>query len=146
MTQAGIYRYRRSIDGYTQNEKLNINEVTQDAAGFAVDGAIYLVKTNGNIIKFFNGKKTDTSFEILENDFTNIKVWTSPDSKFIYLFSGGVGRLVVLNKDGKLEKQYEFENQKKPRSLTINEQAGLAYFANDNKIYEFKLTHLNKNK
>ena len=70
------------------------------------------------------------------------KIFTSAETKYLYLFDPAAKRIVVLNKEGELTKQYLFETLENINDFTVNEKNKKIYLTSGSKIYQVDLTHL----
>lgn len=90
-----------------------VNEL-KEAISMATDGSIYVLKTEGLIIKYFRGEKVETIKPLLEIPLGgDNKIFTGNDFKNLYISDPKNKRLIVLNKKGEVINQYindEFAN------------------------------------
>jgi len=69
---------------------------------------IYIIKENGELVSYSNGLKTDFEVSGLEEPFKSpVKVVTDIDFSNIYVADAGKNRIVVVNKEGELIKQFK---------------------------------------
>ncbi len=89
-------------------------EELKQATSMTIDGSIYVLKTDGLIIKYFRGKKVETVKPLLEIPAVGEnKIFTGNDFKNLYISDSKNKRLIVLNQKGELINQYvndEFAN------------------------------------
>jgi hypothetical protein len=141
-----IYRFTKNGDELTSPTPwLNSKENLADAAGMDIDGNIYLLKNNGEILKYAKGKKQDfpqTAVEPAMSRATAIKV--PPESNYIYIFEPANKRLIVLNKDGKFNCQYTSDKLDDLKDFQIDEKNNKIYFLNDSTVYSVDMSHLGK--
>lgn len=139
-----IYRFRRLGQAFGSptnwlREKIDLSQVTS----FAIDGQIYLLKNNGQILKLLNGLKTD--FEISDIDpklESPSKLHTFIDSNYLYILDPPTKRLVVLDKEGKLIIQYHSEEFDNLKDFVVDESDSKIYILNGNKIFGIPANHL----
>jgi hypothetical protein len=138
-----IYRHASTLTGFARGtpwlqEELDI----ENATSIAIDGSIYLTKSNGEIIKLSNGTKDDFTASIDPAISSPAKIWTSPDSKYLYILEPAKKRLVVLDKDGKLKNQYFGEQFNDLKDFTVLEKEKKIYLLNGTQIYGIVADHL----
>lgn len=114
----------------------------RNAKSMAIDGSIYVGTFDGKILKFENGQQMDFSAEIIPSLSSEIKIWTSADTSFIYVLESSTKRLIVLNKQGKLQTQYFSEKFDNLKDFAVAEKEKRIYFLSDNSIYGITATHL----
>ena len=73
----------------------------------AIDSSIYLLKSDGNLLKYTRGVKDAFKISGLEKPLSSPnQIFTDADMKNIYVADKGNKRIVVLGKDEKFVKQY----------------------------------------
>lgn len=112
------------------------------AKSLAIDGAIYLGTTDGKILKFANGQQTEFSVEVDPALSSEIKIWTSTESSFLYVLEPQAKRLIVLDKDGELIIQYFSEKFDNLKNLAVREKEKKIYLLSGDFVYEIAATHL----
>ncbi len=140
-----IYRYNKTINSYGDprdwlKEAVNLAE----AKSIAVDGSVYLLKSNGEISKLENGKTVDFSIKTIEPALNlPTKIQTTENSNYIYLLDPNNKRVVVINKsDGNLVAQYFSEAFNDLKDMIVNESAKQIYLLNNTSVYGIALSHL----
>lgn len=140
-----IYRHTASLSGYTRGASWIQDETVNkdDMVSFAIDGAIYVLKNNGEIIKFTSGYKQKfepTTPDPVWNNPT--KIWTSNKTDYIYVLDPGEKRLVVFDKKGKLIVQYYSDKFNNLKDFAVNEQEKKIYLLDDTIVYGILASHL----
>jgi len=140
-----IYRHIASLSGYARGAAWIKDEtINKDGMiSFAVDGAIYVLKNNGEIIKFTSGYKQKfepTTPDPVWNKPT--KLWTSNKTDYIYVLDPGEKRLVVFDKKGKLIIQYYSDKFNNLKDFAVNEQEKKIYLLDDTIVYGILASHL----
>ncbi|MBI4653152.1 hypothetical protein HY750_02765 [Candidatus Kuenenbacteria bacterium] len=122
-------------NNWLKDEQVNLNE----GVSMAIDGAVYVLKSNGEVLKFIQGKKQEFVLKNLELALKNpTKIWTSFNSKYIYILDPETKRLIILDKQGKVQKQYTSEKFIHLKNFVVDEQKNKFYILADNKVYELK--------
>lgn len=112
----------------------------QNATDIAIDSSIYILKTDGTILKYTRGTPDNFKVTGLDKPFNKpTRLFTSEDTANIYILDRGNGRLVKLNKDGAYESQYQAGQLSKAQAIDIFEKDKKAYFLIDKKIYEMQI-------
>lgn len=137
-----IYRYIRAAKGFSAPfEWLKEEDDLSRVADIAIDGNIYLLKTDGSVNKFLKGKqqefKTETLYEPIEN--AN-KIIASSELEYIYIFEPGKKRLAVFDKKGSFAGQYIF-NMENIEDLDISEKNAMIYILKEASVYRAELSH-----
>jgi hypothetical protein len=138
-----IYRFKKSSTGFEEptawlKEKADFSDVVD----ISIDGYIYILKSNGQLLKFLKGKKKDFELDIVEPAIEKAtKVFVSPNLKYIYILEPLKQRLIIFNKTGDFLMQYQSDQFTDLRDFAVNEPAKKIYFLNGNSIYEVEGAH-----
>lgn len=136
-----IIRYNRWDNSFTSAQTWlgdnNLDKITS----LAIDGSIFTWHDNGQINKFIRGKLEKFSVEEIEpNIDSSFLIASSNDLPMLYLLENKNKRIIILNKEGKLIKQYYSEIFNKTIGMTIAQikenNKRLIYFMDNNNIYE----------
>ncbi len=114
-----------------------------DLAGvvdMSIDGSIYLLYSNGSLLKFFAGKVADFNLTGLDMPLRSpTAMFTDDHTMSIYIADAGNQRILQMDKDGKFQRQFRLaENPQilgQVKSLYVNESGGEFYFVTDNALY-----------
>ena len=138
-----IYRYNKTADGFTgMQEWIKESVDFSNAVSVSIDGHIYILKSNGELLKFLKGQKQDFEIEIIEPALEQpTKVIISPKQKYIYILEPGEQRLAVFDKTGKFLLQYYADQFTDLKDFTIDETDKKIYFLNGTSIYGVEGTH-----
>lgn len=139
-----IYRYTLNNKGFSVpydwiKEKIDL----KNSAGLAIDGFVYILKGNGEIVKMLSGKQEDIKLETVEPVLqfaTRLDV--SMEKDFIYILDVIEKRLLVFNKTGKFITQYQSSQLQNLRDFAVDEKNKLIYFLAGKIIYEVGAVHL----
>lgn len=137
-----IYKYQIIEAGFA-NQKNWLAEKNVDLSGavsMAIDSNLYLLERNGQILKFYTGKKQNFAIKNLEPILTNpIKIHTSLDDQYIYILEPAGKRLIIADKDGKLIIQYYSEKFSNLKDFAVLEKAKKIYLLNDQQLYQITI-------
>lgn len=148
--QAQILKFVPTEEGYSKTNYLSQN-VTPDfskSTSIAIDGSIYVLLNDGAIEKFTRGKQDRFAVSSLDKPFLSpSKMFTNIDTKNLYILDNGNSRIVVLNKEGIYQTQYQAEILKNAKDFEVLEkdpstgsgQGKKIYVLSQNKIYEIEL-------
>jgi hypothetical protein len=135
-----IYKRLKSGAGYTsRTEYITDNSNINGSKSLAIDSSVYVLDSNGKIIKFLSGKKQDFNLKespVSLNDAE--KVFANEDVKDIYLLSKSNGRIYRISTDGKYLGQYVSDQIKSASGVFIEDETTTTYFAQNGVIYKFK--------
>jgi len=138
-----IFKHLPAESGYSRGTPwIKDNTDIKNAVSFAIDGSIYLARKNGEINKFDNGKKTEFSYSLDPALASPTKIWTSPESSYIYILEPAEKRLVVLDKEGKLKVQYVSGQFNDLKDFVVQEKEKEIYLLSANQIFGIIATHL----
>ncbi len=138
-----IFKHQKSGDVYEtgtawlSNSELNLN----DAVSLAIDGSLYLLKSNGELNKYYGGVK-DKDFALASFDpqlTAAQKVFTDENSQNVYILDAANQRLIAVNKNGELARQYTADEFTDLKDMVVDEINKKAYLLNGTKIYQVDL-------
>lgn len=113
-----------------------------DARGIAVDGDVYVALPN-EIKKFRTGNAVSFAVNPIDPSLTDIKgLYTTADSSSLYILDQGGARLLVVNKNGKLTRQYEIGQGMSASAFAVSEANKSAYMLVGSTIIKIPLSHL----
>ncbi len=113
-----------------------------DPRGITVDGDVYVALPN-EVKKYRTGTAIPFSLGMIEPALSDIKrISTIANSSFLYILDQGGNRLLAVNKNGKLAKQYELPPGQTAQGVAINEAAKIGYLLIGTNIVIVPLTHL----
>ncbi|HUV46757.1 MAG TPA: hypothetical protein VMW29_01350 [Candidatus Bathyarchaeia archaeon] len=126
-----------SATNYLKVESLDF----EDAVSMAIDGSVWLLFSDGSIVKFTRGVKepflvsgADTNFDSPE------KIYTDPDLENLYVLDRKNTRVVVINKDtGEYKAQYFWPGMAGAYDLFASEEEAKILLLTGERIYEIPL-------
>jgi len=132
-----IYKYLKNSGGFSaKSDWLSDTVDLSQASDLFIDGDIYVLKNNGQVLRFFKGKAVDYSSSIISPAMTNADKLVVGD-KNIYIFEASSQRLVVLAKpNGILLNQYKLNFSKTIKDFSVDEGAKIIYVLDDVGIYK----------
>ncbi|MBI2025888.1 MAG: hypothetical protein HYT06_00755 [Candidatus Levybacteria bacterium] len=110
------------------------------AVSIAIDNNIYVLFSDGNVVKYFKGQAQDFSFKGLDKSLSNpTKIYTTPDFDNIYVLDKGNLRIVVFDKTGSFKAQYLAGVVRNAKDFEVLEADKKIYVLNNGKIYKIDL-------
>ena len=138
-----IYRYNRS--GSNLSKPYSWIQTPLDLSGavdMSIDGHIYVLKNNGEVIKLLRGKKIDFNLEKIEPALDRAdKIYVSPEQKYIYILDHAGKRLIIFDKTGQFILQYQSPRFDDVKDFAIDEINKKIYLLNANMIINFAAAH-----
>lgn len=136
-----IVRYRvepEQISGpsyWLQND-----ERLRDARDIAIDGSLYLINREGNVLVYAQGSLRTTwdRNSTLLSDTIN-SIYTFDGARFVYILDPKSKKLALLSQDGKLVKQYRSEAFDNLIDVFVAPDETKAYILNGEKVFEIEL-------
>ncbi len=132
-----IYRYSK-ISGFYGNQTNWLKQEIdlKNTKSIAIDGFVYTINENGEIIQMLNGKKTDFKSGLIYPEIIKAsKIRTSDTSKYLYILDSATKRIIIIDKDGKLAIQYSSDKFDNLKDFVFNEEKKEIYILNGNSIF-----------
>lgn len=132
-----IKKYTATASGYLppQNYLMDAADFS-DAVDIAIDGLIYVLEKNGNILKYLQGKKEDLQVSGLDKSFSKTTVfYTDADLDDLYVLDKDNKRIVVLEKSGEYKAQYISEVLGEASDFIVDSEEKVIYVLAGSKIY-----------
>ncbi|MDP4008727.1 MAG: hypothetical protein Q8P68_06065 [Candidatus Peregrinibacteria bacterium] len=143
-----IWKYRRSNDGYTGAELYSTEGDITNAVDFAIDGAVYVLKSNGEIVKYYAGE-VDEEFYVVRQPQVPMekptKIFTEFEFNQVYILEPSQLRVLAYNKDLKTgnlvySHQYHFDNSIGVlKDMYVDKDTHKIYVLTDSKIYQLDI-------
>lgn len=109
-----IWKFTKVTSGFAKGKAwimdVNLPSLEQ-VKDMVIDSSIYLLYGNGQIDKYFNGEKEKTfNLDNVQPAIAGTdKIYTTEELPLIYISSFQDKRIIVLNKDGAFQKQYQLK-------------------------------------
>jgi len=149
-----IFKYVSLVGNYsTRNSYLldTISTNLKDAIDLAIDGSVYVLMKNGDVLKFISGNKNDFALTGLPNN-TNekqkdpnatmvnpIRIITSVDMPNLYIADAGAKRVIVFDKDGKYITQYTSSQWNDMKDIWVSWDTKKLYVLSGTEVFEVDL-------
>ena len=114
------------------------NPPLANAVAMAIDGFIYILKSDGSVLKF---EKGELVFDFTLKEFDQPPkdpraIFTTIDSERLYILDTGNQRVVITDKNGLYQSQYIYgEGLTDPTDLFVDEAAEAIYLLDGTKTY-----------
>ncbi len=110
------------------------------ATGMAIDGSVWVVTTDGNLMKFTRGKKDSFGLSGFDKSLKNpSKIYTTIDLDYVYILDAGNNRIVKIDKKGAFQKAIVSPTIGKAKDFAVVESDQKAYILSNDKVYELAL-------
>ncbi len=134
-----IIKYVPVTNGFSDARSYLARDIKPDfskAIGLVVDGFVWVISSDGTLVKFGQGKPINFAINGLDSEFSRpTRLFSSDETKNIYLLDSGNKRVVVLNKEGVYQAQYQWEGIKDVTDLAVLEDEKKMFLLSGNKIY-----------
>ena len=138
-----IWKYVATDTGFSETrEYLNPDSLPDlsRATSMAIDGSVWIGTSDGNIMRFGQGRELTFVPKGVEPGFgKRLTVFTSDALKNVYVLDTDTKRVVVLDKDGVYLAQYVWTGQLIPTQLVVSEKFKLILLLADGKLYSIEL-------
>jgi cell division protein FtsL len=140
--QNQILKYAPTSSGFGKTNYFG-SDTTPDfskTVSMAIDSSVYVLSNDGTIAKFTRGKGDSFTLSGLDKSLLNpTAIFTTAGLNNIYVLDNGNSRIVVLDKSGKYQNQYQAGVIKIAKDLDVSEKDKKAYVLSSGKVYEIDL-------
>ena len=144
-----IYKHTRLASGFGEG-KIWIEDPEanlRNAVSLAIDGSIYVLKSDGSVEKYLSGSKFKSSdgsyfsIEKLGNPISNpTEIYTRSDLDYLYIIEPQKNRVILFDKiSGKLFKQYTSESFTDLKNIIVDDKEEKIYTLSGNKVFEVEV-------
>lgn len=137
-----IYKYTKNNDNFSESsEYLDTNKIdVKKSIDLTIDGNIYILKSDGNIIKILLGNPINFTINGIPEPDSNIsnpkKIYTEEGINSLYVLDNN--RILELDKNGNYISQFAFSNDISDiKDFYINPKNKELYILDNNKVYSF---------
>jgi hypothetical protein len=138
-SQKQILRHTRTIAGYSKGVEWALSNTSEldNAISFAIDGEVYVLKTDGKIIKYLRGIKQEFNLQTARNPLESpTKIYTSDSLDNIYIIEPKQKRVLLYAKNsGSLLIQYTSDKFSDLKDVYVDEKEQKLYILSDDNIY-----------
>ena len=136
-----LNKYEKSTDVLDESVWAQ-SPVLQGAVSIAIDGNIYVLRSDGSLLKFYTGEQVTFEIKGLDKGFLNpTKVVKDVDLVNIYVADSGNNRVVILDEAGNLVKQFIANGDawNNIRSIGVSRDESMLFVLSGSKVYEVAL-------
>ncbi len=138
-----IWKYVPVVSGYSDKQsyfKEGVKVDITDVKKFQIDSSVWVLRGNGEILKYTQGSTDFFSLSGLDKPINNPKsIFVSDKTENFYLLDSGNNRLLVLDKKGNYKSQYQFDKLGTFSDLVVDETGKKVYLLDGSKIYSMDL-------
>lgn len=136
-----IIKYLRTDEGLGKRSYLAADVVVDfsSTTSMAIDGEIW-VASKGQVLRFSLGARKEFSVKGLDQKLgDNLIIYTDEEAENLYLLDKSNDRIVVLNKEGEYQAQYEWEKLGEADDLVVSESEKKILVLVEGKIYGIEI-------
>ncbi len=112
----------------------------KNGVSFALDGDLYVLTTNGKVLKYTSGIEQSFTISGLDPVLDSpTQIETRSEFANIYILEPSKKRIVVLDKNGNFKKQFQSDIWQNPTGFAITDTEKEVYVLDGTTIYKFKL-------
>ncbi|MBI4435715.1 hypothetical protein HY630_03520 [Candidatus Uhrbacteria bacterium] len=141
-----IVRFTRNGSSFDQEtEWITSRTVPFDTiVSLAIDGSAYVLMHDGSVSRFTSGSEEGWGVGVVDPRITQAtKVWTSTESRYLYVLEPATQRLVVYQKDsGAFLVQYRSDAFQNLTDFIVDEAGYTIYLLAGSKLYSIAPSHL----
>jgi len=105
-----------------------------------VDGSVWVLFSDGTIVKYTQGKKDAFQVIGLDQPFGEaVKIFTSPEVEHLYILDRANTRVVVVDKSGEYAAQYQWSGIAGVKDLVVSETLKKIFFLTGEKVFSLDL-------
>ncbi|KKU26064.1 MAG: hypothetical protein UX39_C0013G0011 [Candidatus Magasanikbacteria bacterium GW2011_GWA2_46_17] len=137
-----IYKHEPTRTGFERGKPwVRDNTVNlQNSVSFAIEGDIFVINSQGAVIKLSKGSVESFVVSGLDPAMTSpAEIWSYTDLNYIYILDPGNKRLIIFEKNGRLKSQITASEFNNPISMVIDEPNGTGYVLDGGTLYQIPL-------
>lgn len=139
--QRNIFRYQKTMEPEDEVEPVGWFQDKKDLdfetiSSMSIDGLVWIGTQDGKILKYERGVGQEFSISGLPEAFnSNVKVFTAPDSQYIYVLEPAQERVVILDKEGVFIKEIRSPSLGAASDIIAREDAQTLYVVAGSLVY-----------
>lgn len=107
---------------------------------FAIDGYIYIISKTGSLVRFAQGNPDDFNITGLDSPLSNsTAIYVSDETQNIYVLDNNGTRLVVMDKKGVYQAQYQLPSPANSQIILVSESAKKVFLISKSLVSFFDL-------
>ncbi|MBN1168964.1 hypothetical protein JXA63_03685 [Candidatus Woesebacteria bacterium] len=141
-----IWRIAGSDEGFSDKSEWLSEGIEPDflsATSMAIDGNIWVLNNDGEILRFSLGNEINFDVEGLFPPLdSGVSIFTDEESNYLYILEPEDKRIVVLDKEGEYVAQYISDSLGEGKSVIVSESERKAIVLTGGKLLLIELKHL----
>lgn len=140
-----VIRYNKTANSYNSpyawlSSKIDLTK----AIDLSIDGHVYILSSNGEVVKLLKGESIDFRLEAIDPPLSSpTKIYVSPEQKFLFILDPSQKRLVIYDKTGQFIGQYTSNSFNELKDFQVNEANNEIYLLDGTKILKVKPNYIN---
>jgi len=138
-----IYKHTNNNDTFAKGEAyVQLASIdVKNTSSFAIDGSVFLLKNNGEVLELQKGKLKDFSLRDIPTPWSKIekpaKIYTDGDTSSIYILDSGQKRILEFDKDGDFTHQYALPDSfNEIKDFAVSSKSKKIWVLNAGNLYE----------
>lgn len=136
-----IWKYIAQESGFSGrasylNSDVRVN--LSSARKMVIDGSVWVL-TDSGILKFTSGRGDNFAFKGLADSISAVSIFTSDTDKNLYVLDKQTPRILVFDKDGNYQSQYQWDELKNADDILVSEEEEKIFVLSKDKIYSIDL-------
>ena len=137
-----IWKYIAAESGFSPiisylNEGISVN--LAESKELAIDGSIWAAGSD-NLFKFTAGSLEQFALQGISDSITSIDgISTSDENERVYILDKTLSRIMVFDKDGLYQSQYQWDELKNAKDFMVTEKEGKIYVLVGHKIHAIEI-------
>ena len=138
-----IWKYTATDNGYSERQSYLNFDVRVDlsqATKIVIDGSVWVLNRGSGILKFSRGLSEGFNFKNFSESFHDVpSISTDENAKYLYILDSAGAKVVVFDKEGVYQSQYQADELKTATDLVVSEEEKKIYVLSGSKIYGIDL-------
>lgn len=138
----GIIKFVSNGTGYDKTTYLTSGQSPDlsKAVSLAIDGSLWVLKSDGSIMKFTRGQQESFNITGLQVPFKNpTRIFTNENTNNLYILDSQNSRIVIFDKTGAFKQSFQSDVLKNASDFTVSEQDKKIIVLTGNKLYEIDI-------
>ncbi|MDO8424527.1 MAG: hypothetical protein Q7S70_01130, partial [bacterium] len=115
------------------------NKSSIEVESMAVDGSIWILNKDYTLSRLYAGRVQETlKIDIFPQAKDFSKILINPSLPYIYILEPGRSRVVILNKSGKIVKQFQSDKFNNLLDFSVSADGKIIYLLSGQKVYQIK--------
>ena len=128
------------LNGSQSSKSVYASGTFSHAVAMAIDSSIYILSSDGSILKFTRGSKDAFVLTGLSTPLKNpTRIFTNADTEHIYVLDPQNSRVIALSKTGVFQQAYTASIIHQATDLDVHEKEKKLYVSTQDNIYEIEL-------